>query len=156
GAYGNLVIFSDGTYLYEANANVDPLQEGDNPTDTFNFTVTDSLGRSQSTTLTINVTGADDAPTITAADTLGTLTEDAGPTVAVNGGFETGDLTGWFSSGVNAEGLFVGGQFGNYAARAVGAAFLEQDAATTAGQHYTLSFYVAGDAEGNPTSLSVY
>ena len=57
GTYGNLLIFSDGAYLYQANANVDPLQEGDNPTDTFNFTITDSLGRTQSTTLTINVTG---------------------------------------------------------------------------------------------------
>ena len=46
---------------------------------------------------------------ITAADALGSLTEDAGPTVAVNGGFESGDLTGWISSGVTAEGLFLGG-----------------------------------------------
>ena len=49
------------------------------------------------------------------------------------------------SSGVTAEPLFLGGEFGNYAARLSGSGFLEQDVATTAGQHYTLSFYVAGD-----------
>ena len=38
---------------------------------------------------------------------------------------------------------------------AAAAAATTDDAATTAGQHYTLSFYVAGDAESNPTSLSV-
>ena len=42
-----------------------PLQVGDNATDQFNFTVTDSLGRSQTTTLTFNVAGTDDAPIIT-------------------------------------------------------------------------------------------
>jgi VCBS repeat-containing protein len=157
GTYGNLTLLADGTYTYEANANVDPLQIGDNPTDVFNFTIQDSLGRSQSTTLTINVFGTDDAPIITAADTVGTLTEDAGPTVAVNGDFESGDLTGWVSSGVVAQGLFIGGAFGNYAAAlSSSGGFLEQDAATTAGQHYTLSFYVAGDPESNPTTLSVY
>ena len=82
GAYGDLLVFSDGTYFYIANAAVDPLQVGDNPTDTFNFTVTDSLGRSQATTLTLNIQGADDAPVIISADVLGVLTEDAGPTIA--------------------------------------------------------------------------
>ena len=126
-------------------------------TDVFNFTVTDGFGRTETTTLTINVQGTDDAPVITGASALGTLTEDAGPTVGVNGGFETGDLTGWSSSGVSAQGLFIGGALGNYAAELhAGGGFLEQDAATTAGQHYTLSFYVAGDAESNPTSLSVF
>ncbi len=157
GTYGDLQVFSDGTYLYQAHANVDPLQLGDHPTDMFNFTVTDGLGHSHSTTLTLTVQGADDAPVITAADVLGSLVEDAGPTVGVNGGFETGDLTGWSSSGVDALGLFIGGALGNYAAELhAGGGFLEQDVATTAGQHYTLSFYVAGDAESNPTSLSVF
>jgi VCBS repeat-containing protein len=156
GAYGNLILFEDGTYLYQANANVDPLQDGDSVTDVFNFTVTDSLGRTETTTLTINVLGMDDAPVVTSASALGTITEDAGPTVGVNGDFETGDLSGWSSNGVTASGHFLGGQLGNYGARADGFGFLEQAAVTTAGQHYTLSFYVAGDSEGNATTLSVY
>jgi VCBS repeat-containing protein len=157
GTYGSLLLFSDGTWLYQANANVDPLQDGDSATDVFNFTVIDSFGRTETTTLTINVQGTDDAPVVTAANALGTLTEDAGPTVGVNGGFETGDLTGWSSANASAAGLFIGGSLGNYAAQlSGGGGFLEQDIATTAGQHYTLSFYVAGDAESNPTSLSVF
>jgi VCBS repeat-containing protein len=151
GAYGNLLVFSDGTYLYQANANVDPLQAGDNPTDTFNFTVTDSLGRSQATTLTVNVIGADDAPVITAANAFGSLTEDAGPSVVVNGGFETGDFTGWSSSGATVEFTAIGGEFGNYSAN-LSSGFLEQDPTTTAGQHYTVSFDIAGDPESSGTT----
>jgi len=157
GTYGDLLVFADGTYLYQANANVDPLQVGDHVSDQFNFTVVDSLDRAVSTTLTLNISGADDAPIITGGSTFGSLTEDAGPTVAVNGGFETGDLTGWFSSAtVSVENLFIGGQFGNYTANLASSGFLEQDVATTAGQHYTLSFYLAGDPEANSTSFTAF
>ena len=157
GAYGNLKVFSDGTYLYQANANVDPLQVGQNVTDVFSFTIIDSLGRTQATTITFNVAGADDAPVITAADAFASLREDAGPTVGVNGSFETGDLTGWFaSSGVSTNFVGIGGEYGNYAARLSGSGFLEQDVATTAGQHYTLSFSVAGDSEASATSFDAY
>ena len=65
-----------------------------------------------------------------------------GRPIGVNGGFETGDLTGWIASSVVGRvPSFIGGQFGNYAARLAAAGFLEQNVATTAGQHYTLSFY---------------
>jgi VCBS repeat-containing protein len=156
GTYGDLLVFSFGEYVYQAHANVDPLRVGDSATDVFDFTVIDSLGRTEATTITFNIAGADDAPVITAADAFATLTEDAGPTVAINGGFETGDLTGYSASGVSVEQFFIGGGFGDYTARLSGFGFLEQDAATTAGQHYTVSFYVAGDPEGEGSSLNVY
>jgi len=156
GVYGSLFLDSTGSYSYTANSALDQLQVGDNPTDTFSFTVVDSLGHTTSTTLTFSIQGTDDAPVVTAADVLGSLVEDAGPTVAVNGGFESGDLTGWISSGVSADPLFFGGEFGNYAARLSGSGFLEQDVATTAGQHYTLSFYVSGDSEATATSFTAY
>jgi VCBS repeat-containing protein len=156
GAYGTLVVGSDGLYTYTANAALDQLQSGDNATEVYNVTVTNNLGASQTTTLTFNVTGTDDAPVITSADILGSLVEDAGPAVGVNGGFEAGNLTGWSSSGVIAEELLLGGQFGNYAARLSGAGFLEQDVATTHGQHYILSFYVAGDPDASTTSFNAF
>ncbi len=156
GTYGSLFVGSDGFYAYTANAAFDQLQAGSNPTEQFNITITDSLGRSQTTTLTFNITGASDAPVITSTNALGSITEDAGPTVAVNGGFETGDLTGYSSSGVSVDPLFLGGQFGNYTARLSGAGFLEQDATTTAGQHYIVSFYVAGDVDASSSSLQVF
>ena len=155
GTYGSLFVSSDGTYLYTANTAFDQLQVGDNPTEQFNITVTDSLGRSQTTTLTINITGASDAPVITSTNALGSITEDAGPTVAVNGGFETGDLTGYSSSSVSVDPLFIGGEFGNYSARLSGTGFLKQDAVTVAGQHYIVSFYVAGDPDASSNSLQV-
>jgi VCBS repeat-containing protein len=157
GTYGSLFIDSSGFYFYVANSNIDPLQVGDNPTDQFNFTVTDSLGRSETTTLTFNVIGGDDAPTITAANASGSMTEDAGPTVVVNGGFETGDLTGWSASaGVQAQFLGFGGEFGNYAAQlAPSSGSISQDVATTPGEHYTLSFVVLGDPEATSNSLTV-
>src|SRR6201999_3611687 len=147
---------SDGFYAYTANAAFDQLQVGDNPTDQFTITITDSLGRSQTTTLTFNFAGTSDAPVITSTNALGSITEDAGPTVAVNGGFETGDLTGYSSSGVSVDPLFIGGEFGNYSARLSGTGFLEQDAATVAGQHYIVSFYVAGDADASSDTLTVF
>jgi VCBS repeat-containing protein len=162
GTYGNLLIFSDGSYIYEANASVDPLRVGDNPTDTFNYTVTDSFGRSESTTLTLTVTGANDAPTITGGVVAGSMTEDAGPSLFVNGGFETGDFTGWVENDpamqIQAQFLALGGEFGNYAAQlnapgGLGVETLSQTVATTPGQHYIVSFDVTGDSESSSNTF---
>ncbi len=80
GAYGTLTVLSDGTYFYIANAGLDAVLLGQNPTEQFNFTVSDNFGHSEATTLTFNVTGASEAPPITAAQAFGSVTEDAGPT----------------------------------------------------------------------------
>ena len=45
GTYGDLLVYADGTYNYIANAAVDPLQDRRHRDRQFNFTVTDSLGR---------------------------------------------------------------------------------------------------------------
>ena len=58
GAYGTLNVSADGSYNYVANSALDALQLGDNPTEQFNFTVSDSFGHSTPTTLTFNVIGA--------------------------------------------------------------------------------------------------
>jgi VCBS repeat-containing protein len=160
GTYGDLFVDAGGFYFYVANSSIDPLQIGDTATDQFNFTVTDSLGRTETTTLTFNINGADDSPIITSADTLGSMTEDAGPTAIVNGGFETGNLTGWTASSgaISAEFAALGGAFGTYVALLGPDATtqsLSQNIATTPGQQYTLSFVVAGDPESASNSLNV-
>lgn len=160
GTYGDLFVDTSGFYEYVANSSVDPLQIGDNVTDQFNFTVTDSLGRTETQTLTLNISGVDDAPVITSAVTVGSMTEDAGPNTIVNGGFETGDLTGWSasSSAISAEFVGIGGAFGNYAADlgpTASTQSLSQDVATTPGQQYTLSFFVDGDPDSFSNALTV-
>jgi VCBS repeat-containing protein len=154
GIYGTLTVLSDGTYFYVANPALDALTEGHNPTDQFNFTVSDSLGHSAATTLTFNITGADDAAQITAADAFASVTEDAGPTLITNGGFETGDLTGW-TGGASVQFLAIGGGFGNYAA-SVDNDSLTQSVATTPLQHYTLTFDVAGDPSSSSNDFTAY
>src|SRR5262249_17452878 len=137
--------------------NLDQLADGTNPVETFNFTITDSLGRSQVTTLTLDVFGGNDAPFITGGTTTGTITEDLGPTTVVNGDFESGSLSGWSASGpVQAQFLGLGGVFGNYAAH-LGSptGTISQDVATTPGTHYTLSFFLSGDPESTSNSVTV-
>jgi VCBS repeat-containing protein len=158
GTYGSLFVDSSGFYEYIANASVDPLLAGQNVTDQFNFTVADSLGRTETATLTFNIAGADDAPVITSADTIGEMTENAGASTIVNGGFETGDLTGWSaSSSVSAGEFFLGGEFGNWVA-VLGpgsSQSLSQNVATTPGQQYALSFVVDGDPDASSSPLTV-
>jgi len=66
GAYGTLTVNPDGTYTFVANAATINALQGGVDTDVFNVTVDDGLGGTATTTLTINVSGANDTPTITA------------------------------------------------------------------------------------------
>jgi VCBS repeat-containing protein len=160
GTYGTLLVDGSGLYSYIANSNLDALQAGQTATDQFTFTVSDSEGHNVATTLTFDITGADDAPTITGGTPFGQVTENAGPSTIVNGDFETGDLSGWTVTGSNIQALFLGlgGAFGNYAAElsaggAVGIDTLSQNIATTPGQHYIVSFDVTGDPDSSNNSF---
>jgi VCBS repeat-containing protein len=158
GAYGDLFINMDGTYFFIANGNLDTLAAGATASETYTFTVTDSLGRFETETLTLNFTGSNEAPIITAAEAAGSVTEDRGPTVLTNGDFETGDLTGWTASSPNISVEFLGngGVFENYTVRLApgGTATLAQDVVTTSGLTYTLTFYVSGDAESTSNQFT--
>ena len=150
--YGQLFVDSSGFYEFVANAAFDALTPSDNPIETFNITVSNSLGQDYNTTLTLNIHGADDAPIVTSADVVGSVTEDAGPSLLTNGDFENG-LTNWTVVGPDISTEFgLGGPFGNFSALlgppgGVGTESLTQDAATTAGTHYLVNFTVFGDPE---------
>jgi VCBS repeat len=67
GTYGTLVINSNGTYTYaldNTNPAVQALAAGQTRTDTFTYTMSDDQGATSSTTLTVTVRGANDAPVI--------------------------------------------------------------------------------------------
>ena len=160
GLFGTLFVDSAGNYSYVANSAVDALGDGDTAADHFTFTVMDSFGTTASASLDFNIVGTDDNPVITAAVPGPAITEDAGPAAIVNGDFETGDLTGWTTSGSHIVVLptGLGGAFGQFSA------FLEptstpetlsQDIATTPGQHYFISFDVIGDPESPNDPLTV-
>ena len=64
GTYGQLTIAANGSYTYVANQDAaDALDAGDVVTDTFNYTVSDGQGETDTAVITITVIGVNDAPT---------------------------------------------------------------------------------------------
>ena len=67
GSFGDIVINSDGTYTYtldNSNSTVNGLDNGDTLTETFNYTVSDGEGGTDTATLTITINGTNDAPVV--------------------------------------------------------------------------------------------
>ena len=83
GYYGTLTLAADGTYTYAADQNVtDALDASDTVTDVFTYTLSDGNGGTDTASITVTVTGVNDAPTSTG----GTITtnEDENYTLTVN------------------------------------------------------------------------
>jgi len=79
GAFGAVVIGGDGTWTYvlnESAAGTRALAQGEVGSDVFTYTARDSLGNQSTTTLTIAVTGANDAPTVS-GPVVNSVSEDA-------------------------------------------------------------------------------
>ncbi len=68
GLYGTLTIGADGSYIYNLTSNDDPviqgLAEGETLSDVFSYVVTDTFNQPQTATLTITITGTNDAPSL--------------------------------------------------------------------------------------------
>ena len=80
GSYGNLTLKADGSYTYtldNGNATVKALGYGQSLTETFNYTMKDSVYAESSSTLTITIDGANDVPALTSpASTVNTTTRE--------------------------------------------------------------------------------
>jgi VCBS repeat-containing protein len=90
GTYGSVTIAADGTWTYtldNGNPATQALTQGQHVSDVFTYTMDDAHGATSSATLTIDITGSNDAPTLTDVN-AGTLTD----TAANDHGF--GNLTG--------------------------------------------------------------
>jgi VCBS repeat-containing protein len=61
GTYGDLTLNTNGSYTYVAN-NANSLAAGATVTDVFNYTISDGNGGTDIATLTITITGTNDAP----------------------------------------------------------------------------------------------
>ncbi|MGE3297013.1 MAG: VCBS domain-containing protein, partial [Porticoccaceae bacterium] len=77
GSYGTLTVTkASGEYVYAKNAAaIEALDQGDTPSDVFTVTVSDGDGAPVTQTYTVNLTGADDGPTL-AAVADGSIAED--------------------------------------------------------------------------------
>ncbi len=88
GTYGQLTLYSNGSYSYSANKDAaNELDASDTETDTFTYTVSDGSDTANAT-ITITVAGVNDAP-VGAADT-GYIKEDGTLTVSNGGSAVTG------------------------------------------------------------------
>lgn len=70
GLYGTVTIAADGTWTYTLNnssAATQALTQGQHVSDVFTYTMHDAAGATASATLTIDITGTNDAPVVAAA-----------------------------------------------------------------------------------------
>ena len=82
--YGTLHVNSDGSYTFTANAAFDALTPGQTPSLLQAFTVSSSDGASQTSNISLTITGAADTPVVNAvvATAADTAAHDAGTIVA--------------------------------------------------------------------------
>ena len=75
GTYGQIRLFSNGSYSYTANKTAaDTLDDGDTVTDSFTYTVSDDANNTDTATITITVRGINDP--ITAVNDTDAVDED--------------------------------------------------------------------------------
>ena len=94
GSFGTLVLQSNGSYTYTVNNNLAAVQalrsSTDTLTDTFSYTVRDTAGAISTTTLTVTIQGANDAP-VAVVDTA-TAVEAGGSANGTPGTNPTGNV----------------------------------------------------------------
>ncbi|MFZ4289706.1 VCBS domain-containing protein [Variovorax sp. HJSM1_2] len=115
GTYGWVTLNSDGSYNYRldnASAAVQALRAGDSVTDTFTYTVADTLNAQDRAALVITIQGSNDTPVAT--NDTATAVEQGGVNNATAGLNPTGSVLSNDTDVDSGEVLSVGGvKFGN-------------------------------------------
>lgn len=115
GSYGTLNIGQSGTWNYLLNnglASTQSLSEGQHVTDTFNVKVTDQFGAFDTQTITIDVIGTNDGPTVQSPPANVTFNEDSAATFSTFGfiNFADADLQDTHNAGAFLQSaVFSGG-----------------------------------------------
>ena len=157
GAYGVLTVNANGSYSYVVNADaVNALPSGSNPTDNFKATVTDSKGATDTRNISINVTGASDAPlatstythSVTDTSALDSFADLTGTLVAT--GRDTADILTWSGSASGTYGVLTVNANGNYTYALNAAAVNALQAGTNPSENFTVT--VTGSMGAKTTS----
>ncbi|MBU0781385.1 MAG: cadherin-like domain-containing protein, partial [Alphaproteobacteria bacterium] len=101
---GTATLNPDGTISYDAAGAFDDLAEGEVATTTLSYTVTDGRGSVDTATMTITVTGVNDAPTLDLSDVM--VFENSTTVLTAVGADVDGDALTYSISGADAA-LFV-------------------------------------------------
>jgi VCBS repeat-containing protein len=148
-------VSSDGTFSYDPGSVFNALAVGEQVEDTFSYGIDDDNGGTDSATVTITVTGVNDAPT--ADDATGTTTEDAVLNDTVGGDADdpdTSDDLAFSGDTTSDKGAAVSvSSDGSFSYDPTGSATLQ---ALAVGEHTDDTFdYTADDGNGGTDSATV-
>ncbi len=145
-----LTFNADGTWSFDPSGKFDSLAKGQSTTVAFDYMANDGIADSNVSTVTITVTGVNDPPTLSVADTAGQLTEGNGNALLTDSGAlsvadpDSGDVVS-VSKSYNGDIVWSGGNLGSALATTLVAGFSVGQTGWTYATTANLDFLAAGE-----------